>query len=209
MKRSLYLAGIVALGFASLLLWRTAHFVRTAEMEMKSRSAQLESVLNHADEAAQESVHVSRDTRINLVHFDRNQQRIAQELDGLIVGTNRTLNGEVLPQAAAAIVQFRQAGSSLTLRANELAPVIEHADMAMLSVDDLTASPQLRELISNLDQSSAHGAHILSNGQAISDEAYQAIYEMRHPAKRTRGQRVLDFVLRNLIGNAIQGAVRR
>jgi type II secretory pathway component GspD/PulD (secretin) len=170
LKRSLYLAGIVALGFASLLLWRTAHFVRTAEMEMKSRSAQLESVLNHADEAAQESVHVSRDTRINLVHFDRNQQKIAAELSMMVARMDTNLNDALLPQATRAVVQLNAAAQSLTLRANDLAPILAHADEAVLHVDNLAASPEIHEALRSTAAFAKHADGTTENVEAISQE---------------------------------------
>jgi len=36
-----------------------------------------------------------------------------------------------------------------------------------------------------------------------------AIYELRHPPKQTKGQRALRFLLQIVLGNGIQGAVRR
>jgi hypothetical protein len=205
LKRTLQLAGIVALGFASLLLWRSAQFVRAAEMEMKSRSAQLGSVLEHADQAAQQSVDVSRDTRRSIVHFDRT----IGDLRVMVANTDHNLNGRLLPELTATAIQTRQAASSLTLRANEVAPILEHADQAMLRLDDLASSPEIHEAMRSIASGTQHADQTTANVQAMSEEVRQAIYEMRHPSAKSRGARALDFIIRIVLGNAIQGAVRR
>lgn len=199
---------MIALGFASLLLWRAAHFVRTAEMEMKSRSAQLESVLKHADEAAIESVHVSRDTRINLVHLDRNQQRIARELSAVIAHTDKSVNGigGLLFQAT---LMLDRVGTNVDNMGDRAIPLIDHADMAVLHLDDLIKSPAVIGSLKNIEEGTADAKRGISSSADSLEEVRQAIHEMRNPPKRTRGQRIMEWILRNVIGSAIQGAVRR
>jgi ABC-type transporter Mla subunit MlaD len=49
----------------------------------------------------------------------------------------------------------------------------------------------------------------LANVNATSTDIQQAVNELTHPPKQTRGQRALKWFLQIVLGNGIQGAVRR
>lgn len=49
----------------------------------------------------------------------------------------------------------------------------------------------------------------LENVNATSTDIREAVNELTHPPKSTRGQRAMRFILQVIFGNAVQGAVRR
>jgi methyl-accepting chemotaxis protein len=137
------------------------------------------------------------------------QHRLAAEqLKGVATTLNKEVPG-VVRNTNAVLVQAGIAGDQLAQASIEQRDNLKKADAAveefhaaMANLAKLLGEPAWHETAVN----TAAGTKSAKDGM---EEVRQAIYEMRHPPKRTRGGRIIDFILRNILGNAVQGAVRR
>lgn len=199
-------AKIAALGAVAFAFVTLGLFGLEARKQARAVGNQLNVVIAHVDEAAKQSVAVSRDTRINLVHLDRNQQRISRRALAVLDNFDSQVNGELLPAATALL---KHQDENLTLVAgkakwtmDDLQPAIAHFNESARSVQELTRDPALHDLAVRLDGSA-------TQSEAILNEIREEIYELRHPPKKSKGRKVADWILQYVIGNAIKGAASR
>lgn len=209
MKTLGHLAHLVLVGCACLFLWRASLLMEGLDKSQQGIANHAEVVLAHLDEAAKQSADVSRDTRINLVHFDRNQQRIARELDGLIATLNKeavrtsgtmnaaiartddSLNSDKYGLIPVSTLSVTSVALAIDKTAEQTIPVIQHTD-------DLVNSAALKGTLSSTDSAMKHVNNVAD-----------ALDKVTHPPKASRKQRILQFLLQTIFGNAVQGAVRR
>ncbi|MDP9267245.1 MAG: hypothetical protein M3P27_02835 [Acidobacteriota bacterium] len=208
LKAILMASAIFALASLGALFLELRATVTTSEAKLNAALDHVDVVIGHLDEAAKQSVNVSRDTRINLVHLDRNQQQLKRELSAFIAHTDRNINGAggVLYQTAITMQKVGEDADQLSASAT---PLLDHADMVLLHADDIVKSPAVAGSLKNIEEATGESRRGVKSAADSMEEVRQAIHEMRNPPKRTKSQRILDWIVRNIIGSAIQGSVRR
>jgi hypothetical protein len=113
-------------------------------------------------------------------------------------GTFQNANA-ILLQAGLTSDEVRRASmeqrASLLETNKELTGAIKDTRLALADIRAAVKDPAIHSTLENVN--------------ATTTDVRQAVNELTHPPKQTRGQKVLKFLLQIVFGNAVQGAVRR
>lgn len=208
-------AKVFALLAVAALAMELGRFVRHADAALAETQAKTDAILLHLDQAAKESADASRDTRRSIVHFDRtltDVHAMVLHADAMLAHTDSNLNarGGVMYQAGKLLHDTNDslndektglipaAGLAVMVAAKDVNEISEAAIPVIQHADDLVQSPAIKNGVAHFDGSMQHIESILAVGD-----------EVLHPPKKTRGQRILQWILQTVFGNAVQGAVRR
>lgn len=120
--------------------------------------------------------------------------RASDELHGTFQNANA-----FLIQMGLSADEVRLASSaqriSLTEQNKELTAAIKDARTVLADLDAQVKDPAIHQTFDNVN--------------ITTSEIRQAVNELTHPPKSTRGQKALRFFLQVILGNSVQGAVRR
>lgn len=213
---ALVLAGALVVGFeARAYISEARQYTKQQERALRGTEAQLSNLI------------VS--TNNNLNGCKKCPPGLLPEVKAMVAQANANINGKagVLPQAASAIAHTDQSingiggvayqaaatlslvGTNVDNMGDRAIPLIDHADMAVLHLDDLIKSPAVIGSLKNIEDGTAESKRGVAAAAASLEEIRDAIHQMRNPPKKSRGRRIADFILQYVISNAIKGVASK